>query len=397
MPGFQFQSVNSSGRRVRGHEHAASAEALIRALEARGLIVLDVHAQDASAPGTPRASRAAVADAMRALASLLPAGLSLVRALDVAAGTAPPALAGILRDVRARIERGDGVAASFATHPQVFNAASVGIVRAGERAGNLHGAFDRLAAQLERDVALRARLLSAAIYPAILMVAGGAALLVLLLFVLPRFAMLLEGTGMPLPASAALLLHASTALRANWVLVPLALAALLAGFVWLREAPAGRRAWSRALLALPGVSGFRRDALAAGTARTLSVLLHGGAPLPTALDDAAGSADDPLLRDALRAARARVIAGSTLHAACAAERVFSDVFLSLIATGEEAGRLAEFLERAAVLFEQRTERGAQRLVAFAEPAMIVVFGVVIGAIALSLLQAIYGINPAGVR
>jgi type II secretory pathway component PulF len=180
------------------------------------------------------------------------------------------------------------------------------------------------------------------------------------------------------------------------MLLPLAVAALLAAFAWLRTSAVGRRAWSRSLLALPVVGGFRRDALAAGAARTLAVLLHGGAPLPAALEDAARSADDPLLGDALHAARARVIAGSTLHAACA-EPVFSDVFLSLVATGEEAGRLAEFLERAAVFFEQRTERGAQRLVAFAEPAMIVAFGVVIGAVALSLLQAIYGITPAGLR
>jgi type II secretory pathway component PulF len=397
MPGFQFQTISPDGRRARGREHAASADSLIRVLEARGLVVLDVQEHGADALGTPRASRAAVADAMRALASLLPAGLSLVRALDVAAGTAPSALAGILRDVRSRVERGEGVAAAFAAHPQAFSAAAVGVVRAGERAGDLDGAFDRLAAQLERDGALRARLLSAAIYPAILAVAGGAALLVLLLFVLPRFAALLEGTGMPLPASTALLLGAATALRANWVLIPVALAALMAAFAWLRTSPVGRRAWSRTLLALPVVGGFRRDALAAGTARTLAVLLHGGAPLPAALDDAAGSADDPLLGDALHAARARVVAGSTLHAACAAERVFSEVFLSLVATGEEAGRLPEFLERAAVFFEQRTERGAQRLVAFAEPAMIVAFGVVIGAVALSLLQAIYGINPAGLR
>jgi type II secretory pathway component PulF len=320
-----------------------------------------------------------------------------VRALDVAAGAAPPALASILRDVRSRVERGEGVAASFAAHPHAFSAAAVGVVRAGERAGDLDGAFDRLATQLEREGALRARLLSAAIYPAILAIAGGAALLVLVLFVLPRFAALLEGTGIPLPASTALLLSAATALRANWMLVPIGLAALLAASAWLHTAAMGRRVWSRTLLALPVVGGFRRDALAAGTSRTLAVLLHGGTPLPAALEDAARSAGDPLLEDALLAARARVIAGSTLHAACAAERVFSDVFLALVATGEEAGRLAAFLERAAVFFEQRTDRGAQRLVALAEPAMIVVFGVVIGAVALSLLQAIYGINPAGLR
>jgi type II secretory pathway component PulF len=145
------------------------------------------------------------------------------------------------------------------------------------------------------------------------------------------------------------------------------------------------------------IAPFRRAALTATAARSLAVLLHGAAPLPSALEEAAASADDPLLSEALRNARARVLAGSALHAALGAEPVFDDVFISLVATGEEAGRVAEFLERAAGLFEQRTERAAQRLVALAEPAMIVAFGAVVGVIALSLLQAIYGINPAGLR
>ena len=397
MPRYDFKTVNAEGRRARGHERAATEAALVRALEQRGLTVLHVQERAAGEHEASRVPRAAVADAMRALASLLSAGLPLVRAFDIAAAAAAPALADVLREVRARVERGEGLAAAMSAHPAAFRPATVGVVRAGERAGDLAGALDRLASQLEREDALHARLVSAAIYPAVLAIAGGAAILVLLLFVLTRFASVLEGTGLPLPRSTALLLAAATTLRANWIALPLAAAALVALGTWMRSSETGRRLSARLLLGLPVVGAFRRDAIAASAARTLAVLLRGGAPLPSALDDAAASADDPLLRDALRRTRGRVLAGSTLHTAIAAEELFGDVFLALVSTGEEAGRLADFLERAAHLFAQRTDRGAQRLVALAEPAMIVAFGAVVGVIALSLLQAIYGINPMGLR
>jgi len=398
MPGFEFRTINAAGQRERAAAVAADAGTLVRDLESRGLVVLDIHERDdGAASGGRRISHAALEDAMRALAALLPAGLPLARALDAAASTAPPALAERLLDIRARVERGEALASAFAAHGDVMSPAAVGIIRAGERAGDLDAAFARLANQLEREGALRARLISAAIYPALLTVAGGAAVLVLLLFVLPRFADMLTGTGARLPASTALLLAASSMAQRNWWAFPLLAVALVALGTWLRATPDGRRAWARTLLALPVVRAFRRESLAAECARLISVLLRGGASLLSALDDAAASMSDPLAREALLRARERVRAGAPLHAALGAESVFPPLLASLVATGEEAGRLQDFLERGAELFEQRTERGAQRLVALAEPAMIIVFGVLVGFVALSLLQAIYGVNPASLR
>lgn len=397
MPAFEIRTINAAGRRERSVAAAADAATLVRDLEARGVVVLDIHERADGASAGRRVSHAAIEDAMRALAALLPAGLPLARALDAAASTAPPALAERLLDIRARVERGETLAAAFAAHGDVISPVAVGIVRAGERAGDLDAAFARLAAQLEREGALRSRLISAAIYPALLAVAGGAAVLVLLLFVLPRFADLLTGTGAQLPASTAMLLAAASLARRNWWTFPLAAVALASLGTWLRVTADGRRAWARTLLAVPVVRAFRRESLAAEMARLVAVLLRGGASLLAALDDAAASITDPLARDALQRVRERVRAGASLHAALGAEAVFPPLLASLVATGEEAGRLQEFLERGAALFEQRTERGAQRLVALAEPAMIIVFGAVVGVVALSLLQAIYGVNPASLR
>ncbi len=395
MPRFDFQTINADGRRARGHETAPSVPALVSALEARGFTVLHVHERPVDAAPARRASGSAVADAVRALASLSAAGLPLARVLEVAASTAPPALRAPLRDVCARVERGESLAASLAAHPHLFRPAAIGVIRAGERAGDLDGALERLATQLERAEALRARLLSAAVYPSVLAVAGGAAMMVLMLFVLPRFASLFAETGLALPRSTALLLAAAAALRRNWAVLPLATATVAAVACWIWLSAPGRRTWSRVLLAVPVVRGARLDALNAAVARTLGVLLRGGAPIAAALEDAAASLDDAGARDALRRVRVRVVAGSSLQAAMEAEAVLASALCTLVATGEQAGRLAEFVERAAELFEQRTERATQRAVALLEPAMIVLFGGVVGVIALALLQGIYGINPTG--
>ncbi|MEI8258781.1 MAG: type II secretion system F family protein, partial [Deltaproteobacteria bacterium] len=292
MPSFAFHTITAAGQRARGHASASDAAAMVRDLEARGLTVLRVEERTGVDGALARMPRRAVTDAVRAIASLLPAGLPIARAVNIASRTAPHALTFVLRDLQARVERGEGVAAAMAAHPSAFSPAAVGIVRAGERAGDLDGAFERLASHLERADALRARLLSAAIYPAVLAVAGGAAMLVLLLFVLPRFANLLSGTGMPIPRSTALLLALATTLRANWVALPLLIAGLLTAFAWMRQSTAGHHAWSRLLLDLPVFGAFRRDMLSAENARTLGVLLKGGAPIAAALDDAARSADD---------------------------------------------------------------------------------------------------------
>ncbi len=395
MPTFAFKAIHASGSRTRGVEHAASAGALAQALEARGLLVLDISdAPNDAAPGArPRfGSRREVLELTRAIAALLPAGMPLAQALGAASGVTSGEVRATVQEVRARVERGETLAHSLASFPAFFPPLYVGVVRAGERSGELADAFERLSAQLERDEQLRGRVLSAAIYPLLLAVAGVVAVIVLLGFVLPQFAELLQDTGAQLPTSTRILLGASTMLRDNWLLFLLLPAALVAVGVWMQQTPAGRHAGARLLLWLPMVRTLRRYALAARFSRLVGVLVGGGAPLLSALDDTVESLTDPVAREHAIAIRARVREGSSLRAATAESTVFPPLLAQLIGVGEESGRLREFLLKAADIFQERTERATQRLATLAEPAMIVIFGAIVALIALSLLQAIYGIN-----
>ena len=395
MPTYAYQAVDGAGKRLRGHAQASSSGALARSLEERGLFVLDVAESTDGAEarrGFRLGRRREVLEVTRALAALLPVGMPLAQALNAASGVASGDVKAALLHVRERVERGDTLSTALAQHHGLFSPLYVGLVRAGEKSGDLDAAFARLADQLERDEQLRGRILSAAIYPMLLATAGTVAVTVLLFFVLPRFVTLLEGSGATLPKSTATLLALAAALHRAWpvlLLIPFVIAALVA---WVRSSDAGRRTWSSVMLALPGARTLRRYALAGRFARLVGVLLGGGAPLLTALDDTVESIGDPVARDDVIRIRTKVREGSSLRAALAESGLFPPMLAQLVGVGEEAGQLQTFLMKSADIFEERTERATQRLATFAEPAMIVIFGCMVAFVALSLLQAIYGIN-----
>jgi general secretion pathway protein F len=395
MPNFAYQAVDGMGKRTRGQAQATSSVALTRSLEERGLLVLEV-AESAEGAGSRRAfrfgRRREVLEVTRAMAALLPVGMPLAQALNAASGVASGDVRSALQTVRVHVERGDTLSTALAEHPALFSPLYVGLVRAGERSGDIDQAFARLADQLDRDEQLRGKVLSAAIYPMLLATAGSVAVTVLLFFVLPRFVTLLEGSGAALPRSTATLLAFSSVLHQFWpvlLILPFAIAAFAA---WVKTTAEGRRVWSQMLLTIPGVSTLRRYALAGRFARLTGVLLGGGAPLLTALDDTIDSIGDPVAHDDAVRIRTRVREGSSLRAAVADSALFPPMLAQLIGVGEDAGQLRIFLMKAADIFEERTERATQRLATFAEPAMIVIFGVIVAFVALSLLQAIYGIN-----
>lgn len=395
MPTYSYEAVNGSGKRTRGLEMAASSGALSRALEDRGLLVLELSESSAAAGNKARfrfGRRREVLEVTRALAALLPVGMPLSQALNAATGVTSGEVRDALQEVRAKVQRGDTLSSALAEHPHLFTPLYVGLIRAGEKSGDVDAAFARLSESLEREEGLRGRVLSAAIYPLLLAVAGTAAVAVLLFFVLPRFVTLLAGSGAKLPASTTLLLGISSLMQRFWPVLLLTPFFFALAAAWVQNTSEGKRAFSRLLLTLPLVNTLRRYALAARFSRMAGVLLGGGAPLLSALDDTIESIADPLAREDASRIRTRVREGSSLREATAESTLFPPLLAQLIGVGEEAGQLRIFLLKAADIFEERTERATQRLATLAEPAMIIVFGAIVAFVALSLLQAIYGIN-----
>ena len=398
MASLKYRAVTRAGVREAGTIDAATTDAATETLRARGLIVLDVLPAAPSGSGFGGRVRSGdLAEFTRALSALLPAGLSLPKALAVTRDIAPVSLRSALADVQARVERGSTFADALSAHPSAFPGSYVGLARAGERSGSLPDAIGRLADAIESEQQFRSKLLTAAIYPTLLAAVGGAAILVLLMVVLPRFGALFASSGSALPTSTAIVLSISAALRAYAVPLLVVVGALVFASVWLATSRDAARTRSRLMLSLPLASSFYREVLAARAARVISVLLAGGAPLVVALEDGARSLDDPSARDEVLRIRGRVREGMGAAAAVGEGALFPEVFTRLVAAGEESGRLETFFGKAADLFEERAKRSAARFVALAEPALIIAFGIVVGLIALALVQAIYGINLTPMR
>lgn len=401
MDGFRYSAIEtSSGRRSHGFLDVGSTDELARRLQERGLLLVTHERAEGGADrraGVGSSGKRSVVETTRAIASLLAAGMPLTRSLATAKVVARGRLLDALDQVRGRVERGESVAAALAGHPEYFDAFYVGVVRAGERGSDLSAAFSRLADHIERQERVRQQLVSASIYPLILASVGGVALVGLLVFVVPRFVELIQDAGAAAPATTVALLAVSNLLRERWPLI--VLLALLApvAFGSLRALPEGRRLLSNALLRLPILGSLRREVLAARFARLLAVLMRGGAPVLQALDDVAGSIADERAGEEVARVRARVREGEALHAALASSTLFPEMLTRLVAVGEEAGRLTDFLDRAAAMLEERTQRATERAVTLLEPAMIVAFGGIVAVVALSLLQAVYGLNAGGLR
>lgn len=399
MPSFAFRAVNPSGRRIRGQQDATTSSALALDLEKRGLVVLDIQAPASEGRsfsfGVGR--RRAVLDVARGLAALLRAGMPLPRALQAVSQVCTGSMQNIVIEVRDAVRRGVPLASAFSEHPDYFSSHFVGLVRSGERSGDLSGAIQRLANQLEHDDQLRSRIISVSIYPLLLAILGGGAVVVLLTIVLPRFADLLRDAGAELPRSTMVLLAVSNAVQHFWFLFVIIAVLCVSIMVWGHSSLAGQRASAASMLKIPLVGTVRRDAIAAEFARLISALLESGSPILQAMDDTAVCLTDPLVRDELIKVRALVRDGAPLSRAIGTGRFFPPLLAQLVEIGEEAGQLQEFLSKAAELLEAKVERSTQRLVALLEPAMIIFFGSIVAVVALSLLQAIYGINASAFR
>ena len=393
MPTFLYRAVDTRGRAARGRLIAATEAAVVRDLEARGLVPVEVREAAArrGGRGSGARQRNAVLEFTRGMAALLPAGMPLSRALAVSS-VAARGIEPALDRVQERVERGDELAHALAGEPALFNPLYVGVVRAGEKGGTLAAAFQRLADHLEREGDLRSRLISMSIYPLMLTAVGLVSVLVLVLFVIPRFSILLASSGAPLPGSTAFVLGFTATVTANWEILLTRLVAMFAILFWMRGAESGRRAAALLLGRAPLVGAPRRQVLASRITRMTGELLHSGAPLLAALQETEYCLQDPLAREVTGRIREQVREGGALNQAIGTHTLFPQEVVQLVALGEESGRLADFLLKAADLLERRIERTLERLVAMVEPVMIIAFGGIIALVALSLLQAIYGIN-----
>ena len=396
MP-YRYRAATPAGRVVEGVIDAASVGMALEALRRQQLTPVDVTDADLSV-GRGRQERgvgraAALALATRTLAALLGAGVALDRALAFAAEQASNAeVAAAFRQVRSEVQSGLPLADACRRQPRVFGGVYAAMIAAGEEGGALDQAASRLADHLDEAGELRATVRSALLYPLLMALVSALGIMVLLLVVVPRFVTMLGDVGGTLPVSTRALVAMSRIVVGSWwVWLPLAALAVVGTRRWLDD-PEHRLRWHRARLALPVVGSLEQRYAAARFARTFGLLLRGGTRVVPALRVAGTSVTNLALTLGVEQAAALVSQGRSV--ADALGNTFPPLVTRLLAVGEESGQLDALALRAADAYDAEVRRAVRSAVALLEPAMILLFGVIVGFIALAMLQAVYSINAS---
>ena len=394
---FRYRASTDAGAMVDGVVRASSRDAALRELRRQQLWPVTVDPIATAVASTPRtfggvaARRRAVTLWTRTIATLLDAGAPLDRALAVAhSQCAHPVVSEAAQSIRRAVQGGASLAEAMRLQPTLFNTLHAGVVRSGEAAGSLDKALDTLAGYLEEEEALRAQLASALLYPALMAIVASLGVLVLLLFVVPRFATLLSDMGGTLPLSTRILVFVGGVVTHGWWIIALVAAVAIVTVRALLASPETQRAWHARRLALPLTGPLERSLATARFTRALGLMLQAGLPLLPALRLARAGVANLALSEELDRATRNVVRGNGLAPSLLG--ILTPMAVQLLAVGEESGKLDLLALRAAASHDEEVRRTLRTLASLLEPGLILLFGGIVGFVALAMLQAIYAVN-----
>lgn len=323
------------------------------------------------------------------LLALLKAGIPLAEALAaLAEKEARPAVHAVVAALGEGLREGRTLSAALEAQPQVFPPLYVATMRAAERTSDLEQALSRYIDYQRQLALIRAKLVAAAVYPALLLFVGGAVMFFLLIFVVPRFAQVFESVGGELPWMSRLLLEWGQLMQAHGGPIGLGIPAALAGLGWMIARPQSLAAALRLAWRLPRVGERLRYFELARLYRTLGMLLRGGIPAVAAMGMVDGLLS-PTLRPGLAQTIAAVREGQGFAASLQANGLATPIALRMLAVGERAGNLGEMLERAAEFHEEESARWLDLLTRLAGPLLMLVIAVAVGLILVMLYLPIF--------
>jgi type IV pilus assembly protein PilC len=326
----------------------------------------------------------------RQFATMINSGLPLVQSLDILAEqTENQHLRKVIQSVLYDVESGHTLADAMARHPKVFTDLFVNMVAAGEAGGILDTILLRLATFLEKNDALVRKIKGAMIYPAVIFSVAAAAVVILLIFVIPTFQNMFETAGVPLPLPTQIVIYMSAFLKSFWW-------ALLGGSIVLAfvvrqtyQTDGGRLAIDRVLLGLPIFGDLQRKAAVARFTRTLGTLVSSGVSILEGLEITAKTAGNRVIHDAVMGSRASIAGGETISGPLKESGVFPPMVVQMINVGEQTGGLDEMLTKIADFYDEEVDAAVEALLSAMEPIMIVVLGVIVGGMIVAMYLPIF--------
>ncbi|WP_412162451.1 type II secretion system F family protein [Curtobacterium flaccumfaciens] len=399
---FDYRGRDGTGKLVKGRLDAASEGAVVQRL--RGMGVSPIAITEAKAgtglqteikiPGFEKGvGLKDLAIMSRQASTMLTSGLSLLRTLTILSDqTENKKLKDILGKVRDDVERGVSFSDAVAKYPVDFPPIMINMIRAGETGGFLDQAMDSIATNFEKEHKLRSTIKSAMTYPVVVLCMSLAAVVIMLIFIVPIFQDMFSSLGGQLPLPTQVLVTLSHAMR--W-LAPVLAVAVIVGWLWFRANKNTDRFRSfrdPIMLRLPVFGGLTRKIVIARFARNFSNMIGAGVPILQALSIVGQVSNNFVVQKALERVAEDVRKGESIAAPLARESIFPAMVSQMVAVGEDAGSLEIMLEKIAVFYDSEVESTTESLTALIEPLLIAFLGVVVGGMIIALYLPIFQIT-----
>ena len=405
MTQFSYKATDPSGQIVTGTQDASDEKSVAASLQSQGYIPIRIATTaKASSPfllkwekGIFRVlKRVSDKDVLRFtedLATLLGAGITLDRSLQILRDASDhQALKSLLGDVLKAVQKGSYLSDALANHPKEFSSFYVNMIKAGEAGGFLDLILVRMSIYLRDIKELKDYIVSAMIYPLFLLCIGGVSLIVLLTYVIPKFAVIFADMGQAIPLSTLVLLSSASFFRRYFILLLCIFAVVIFFYRRYSKTPSGRYRIDALITRLPVVGGFIQALETARFASTLGTLVKSGVPILGSLSLVQGVIRNRVIADALEFIRERVREGDALSKPLIDSGMFPQLATQMITVGEETGLLDEMLFKIADIYEKKVRNFIKRGMSLMEPVVILVMGIIVGFIVISMLMAIFSMN-----
>lgn len=401
MAVFTYKATDRLGKPVTGNIEAKDKKAVIARLQESDYFPIRIEEKGKSSSRERKLSfsfgqRIKKKDVLiftSQLATLTSSGVPLDRSLTILTElTENKKLSQIIADVQKSVHGGSHFTDALARHPRVFTKLYLSMVKAGESGGVLENVLIRLADFLESSQDFKDSVTSALIYPVLLTLVGGGAVIVLLTFVVPKFTQIFADMGQTLPLPTRFLLGLSTILLHYWWLVVALTLGVVFSIRYYINTADGKWFWDSLKLRLPIWKDLTQKIEVSRFSRTLGTLVQSGVPILQSLAIVKDVIGNSVLAKAIREIQGKIKEGEKISGPLRQSHLFPPMAIHMIDVGEETGQLESMLFKVADAYDVETRTSVKRMVALLEPALILFMGVVVGFIVISMLMAIFGIN-----
>ena len=399
MPIFKWEGKTLKGSTKKGEMEAPSEAAIRIHLRQQSIIPTKIATKGKefkiSLPGGKKVNQRSIAIFTRQLATMIDAGLPLVQSLDILSSQQDhKVFKNIIREIREDVEGGSTFAGALKKHPSTFDDLYTNLVVAGEEGGILDNILNRLSNYIEKAEALKKKVKSAMIYPAVIMSVAILVVIILMIFVIPVFESMFKSAGQALPLPTLIVLAMSRIIQKYIVvIIP---AAILFVFLFRKfyKTDMGKALIDRLILKVPVFGMLLKKVAVARFARTLGTLVSSGVPILDGLLIVSKTAGNRTIETAIMSARASIREGETIAEPLGRSKIFPPMVIQMISVGESTGALDSMLSKIADFYDDEVDVAVSNLTSLLEPFLMVFLGVVIGGVVIAMYLPIFQMASA---